>query len=212
MINILLCSALFIQFFKGCPQFLICVFVLLVFLHPSSIFTNPGSSQNVNLHLALQISQRDTGWMIGIVHNIANDGNNLENDDEDYNGDDLIFCELMNNTETIFNFVGRWIKGEGNCQCNIFRHDDEKVEDLSQKCWLVFGSDVREIIIVVGIEACHGVEQQTYDIPYGQWGWASVQNYIEDQHDQNMTVVDADCSRNIKMTLRVGEVNKASNN
>ena len=106
--------------------------------------------------------------MVGIVQNIAQDRKCLENDEEDDNTNDCLATKLMDITISVFNVVGTWIKNKEHCQGNIFRDDYQKVDKLSQECWLVLVSNVEEVIVIIGIEACHGVEQETYYVSQGQ--------------------------------------------
>ena len=76
-----------------------------MFFSPSAIFSYPGNPKNVNLHFVLQISDRDTGRVVGIVQDVQNDRNGLEDDDENYHVDDLPFADIVGDTVTSFHAV-----------------------------------------------------------------------------------------------------------
>ena len=139
-----------------------------MFFSPSAIFSDPGNTKNVNLHFVLQISDRDTGRVVGIVQDVQKNRNGLEDDDENYHVDDLPFADIMGDTVTSFHTVWTGIDSKVDGQGHIFSHNYQEVENLSQKCRLVFVSDtVEEIIVIVRVEASHWVEQDTDDVADG---------------------------------------------
>jgi len=73
----------------------------------------------------------------------------------------------------------------------------------------MLSSLMEEIIVVVRVEAGHGVEEDTNEILDGQRGEVPVEKDIEDKHDTNMAIVKTDGHDNIEMSC-TGEVNETS--
>ena len=73
----------------------------------------------------------------------------------------------------------------------------------------MLSSLMEEIIVIVRVEAGHGVEEYTYEVLDRQRGGVPIKYDIENKHDTNMAVVKTDSHQNIKMSS-IGEVNEAS--